>query len=727
MPLKDNRRSGGKVAALALPYSRAANAVLGTIRLPGIRSTFEAEIKARRLFLLQPILFALGILAYFNAPEEPLPDAVLTVTLVAIGLTFLLRKRAAFTVLLAVATIFAGFTAGMLRADWVRAPKIHRPLVASIAGTILEIDHVQRRGEAALRILVVAENDPFSGMQLRVTLPSQQSLAAGNRIAFKARLLPPSEPSLPGGYDFEREAYFAGLGAVGTALGPIETVADADQTLLRSMSASVDRWRNALGQRILRSVPGEAGALCMALVTGKRGLLSEETNAALRASGLYHIVSISGLHMALLSGLAFALIRRGLALCRSPALSWPLKPIAAAIALLLATMYCVFSGAEVATVRSWIMVAVMLGAVIIGRPALSMRNVAIAAWLILAIAPETLLGPSFQMSFAAVAMLIASYEWIASRRKRSDAPLPMGPMLRGVRAAFRYGIAVILTTLVASIATAPFAIAHFQRISLLGLIGNLLAIPIVSFVVMPAALLGPIALPFGFDSLVWHIMGEASALVLAIAQNVAALPDTTTAMPSAGLPTLFFVAAILVFCVFSTWLRSISVVPALIGIALQTQVVAPIGYISPDGRSAAFQDQGQMRILGDRPTAFVAQQWKAGLAITTDPSNKSGQQTCDTAGCTIAIDLPNTTSGIVALVRQPSSFAEDCQRADLVITLLDAPAWCKPPHGVIDRATLDQGAISIARDSDHLIFSNSGRSGHRLWQMPETRRSGAGQ
>ena len=278
------------------------------------------------------------------------------------------------------------------------------------------------------------------------------------------------------------------------------------------LAARVDEARNALTHRIASSIGGAAGGVGAALVTGKRGLIGEPTNDVLRAAGIYHIVSISGLHMVLAAGTFFWLVRALLALSPGVALLWPVKKIAAVVAMIGATAYCIFSGSDVATERSLIMTLVMFGAVLADRPALSMRNLSIAAIIVLAREPEALLGPSFQMSFGAVAAMMTLVPLMQWREK----DVPATPFEKVLSWAGRSALGLLTTTLVASLATAHFAAYHFQSLNPYGLIGNALALPLVSLVVMPAAVLGVLAYPFGLDAFVWKVMGLAVAQVLEI-------------------------------------------------------------------------------------------------------------------------------------------------------------------------------------------------------------------
>ena len=313
--------------------------------------------------------------------------------------------------------------------------------------------------------------------------------------------------------------------------------------------AWVDRRRNWLTERIIASIEGASGggasgigAVAAALVTGKRGMIPESANEDLRAAGIYHIVSISGLHMVLAAGLFLWAMRAAFALFPGLALARPIKMWAALFAMAGASAYCLFSGSEVATQRSLIMTLVMLGAVVCGRAAISMRNLAIAALLVLSLDPNALLGPSFQMSFVAVAAMIAAFERRAGAPAANDIwgmSLPRQDPAKDLRAdpfgrAMLLAIAMGVTTLVASIATDPYALYHFHRITPYGLLGNMLVLPLIEFVVMPAAVLGVIAAPFGLDGPVWWLMGQGIAFMMSVAQWVANLSGSVLLLPAFG-------------------------------------------------------------------------------------------------------------------------------------------------------------------------------------------------
>ncbi len=319
----------------------------------------------------------------------------------------------------------------------------------------------------------------------------------GDALQMTASLSPPSAPALPGGHDFARAAYYERIGAVGFALKPPQkvTLADlAEPDLALRIRAAVEDLRQDIGRRIEAALPGERGALAAALITGERGGISQETTDAYRDSGLVHILSISGLHMAIMAGAVFALLRFALATVPVLALTQPIKKWAAAGGALGAILYFAISGGSAATLRSAIMMVVMFLAIMLGRPAIAMRNVAIAALLILIVYPESLLDVGFQMSFAAVAALVAAYEAIRGHFDRSG--ITPGPVMRA--GLFLGGI--LFSTLIAGFAVTPLSVYHFHAMQHYAPLANLIAVPVCNLLVMPAALATLVALPFGLEA-----------------------------------------------------------------------------------------------------------------------------------------------------------------------------------------------------------------------------------
>ncbi len=656
------------------------------------------EAEQRRLFPLLAVSFGLGVLLSFMADGRPALWAPVLGAVLAAGAAGLARSKPfAFGVAVGLCAAFSGFAASVLRERSISAPVLARAAVGPLTGFIEAVEERGEGGRLVIRLASFADlTEERRPRRVRVVAGRSRGLKPGDFIASRARLLPLPEAAWPGGYDFGRDAYFRGIGAVGTLLGSVEVrPPPAPPPLDLAAAAAIDAARNALTRRIAEGIGGSAGAVAAALVTGKRGLIDEPTNDILRGAGIYHIVSISGLHMVLAAGTFFALARALLALSPFAALCWPIKKIAALVAMAGAFSYCVFSGAEVATERSLVMVLVMFGAILVDRPALSLRNLAIAALVVLLREPETLLGPSFQMSFAAVAALIAAAEW---ERRRRPVDEELGPWARVRFFLRRAMIGLFATTLVASIATAPFGAYHFHTLNTLGLIGNALALPLVSLVVMPFGVLGMLALPFGLDGWAWQVMGYAVGKVLVVSAWVSSLKGSTVPVPAFGSGALaLMTAGLLVATLFVSPLRWLALAPALLGLWLASSPVRYDVFVDRTGQGAAVRDgSGSLVILG-RPSTFTVEQWLKADGDPRRPDDETLRRSarCDSLGCTaLARD-----GRFIALVRDRRAFPEDCARAAVIVTPLPAPAFCQSPT-IIDSAHLAAAGATALRFVD---------------------------
>jgi competence protein ComEC len=705
---------GAGAGALALAAGRA---------IAGLRAAFAGwiaqEERERRVFLWAPVFFGSGALLYFAADREP-PLAPALLTALALGLGGL-RARALGRIATARACaagglLFAGFACAVWSAMTAAAPVLERPVAARVTAFVESVD--LRPGGARLHVRLIEAQGlaPDSRpLRARVNLRGAPDFEAGAVIRAAMRLAPPPRASEPGGYDFAREAYFQRIGAVGSVLGRVERAPDAQVSAQVPVSARliawVDRGRNALTLRIIAAIGGTSGAVAAALVTGKRGLIPEETNEALRAAGVYHVVSISGLHMALAAGLFLWGARAFLALFPALALRRPIKKWAACAAMAGAVAYDLFSGAEVATERAMTMTLVLLGAVLFDRPALSMRNLALAALIALARDPASLLGPSFQMSFAAVAAMIAVFEKGPSDG-RFLREAPPGLMERGARVL----LGMMGATLVAGLSTDPFATFHFHRLAVYGLIGNALALPLVEFVVMPAAALGAVASAFGLDAPVWRLMGLGVEGMLQVAGFVASLPGAVRMVPAFGAGALLLMAfGLLWLTLWRSRLRWFGLVFAFCGAGLALAGARPDLLVDSTGRVAAFRGEGgRLVAMNGSANPFGLAQWLASDADARRPA-EAAQATsatgapafrCDAQGCVGRL----ADGRSLALVLRAQALPEDCARADVLVTPLRAVEICagarKAPALVLD------GAYFAARGATHVFFTPDG--GFRL-------------
>ena len=572
-------------------------------------------------FLLIPVAMGVGAALALSAGLVPDGRAIFAVLLAAAMAAFLLRNRKPDAARLAALAAFACIGGLAACLEEARGPALlDSPVVTTLTGTI-EATEITVNGRLRYRISLETTKDPEIRRPpaiVRLTAKAGTvALKPGMRVTGRARLAPPSGPALPGGYDFAYQAFFDGIGAYGFFFEPPETVSaetGAQETVSGNVRHAIRTLRENAASRIRSVLSGDAGGIAAALTVSDRSGISDETVDALRATGLAHILAISGLHMALAAGTLYVTFRRLLALSPRLTEAFPVKKLAAGAALLSAFAYLVLSGASVPTQRAFIMLAVMLGAVLIDRPALTMRNVALAAIIIILISPSAVSGPGFQMSFAATAALIAAYAAWPRRENEESRSIFLtgftGTLLRGLGA-------LAMTALVAGVATGLFSAHHFHRFAANGLISNVAAMPLVTFVVMPAGLVAMLVMPLGLDAVPLKIMGWGLELVIGVARTVESwggdlvtgrLPTSATVIAASGFVMLVFLR---------TRLRLIGLVPVAAGLCMMViagRAPPPDLLISEDGRLVAAVLPGALAVNADKPSEFVFSQWQTALA-----------------------------------------------------------------------------------------------------------------
>ncbi|MGA9035972.1 MAG: ComEC/Rec2 family competence protein [Pseudolabrys sp.] len=660
---------GGRPAGLLLPEGIADAA--GWLR--GLVAQWAAaEVAPGRLIPWLPVAFGLGIVGYFTADREPAWWATSMMALAGIAVAVLARRRPfGFPLALGFAAFALGLAMATLQTMRIKHPILQNSMASvSLAGFV----EIREEREKSDRIVVrVQRFDAPSAAgvpdRVRVAVRKGSAPAVGSFVEFKARLSPPLQPLRPGGYDFARDMYFQRIGASGYVLGAVKAKAPpvAGGFWLRYATV-VDDLREGIDKRMRSIIAGDNGSIASALITGKRDAISTPVNDAMYISSLAHVLSISGYHMAVVAGIVFFFIRAGFALVPSLANRHPIKKWAAFGALSAATFYLLLSGAEVATQRSYIMIAIVLVGVMLDRPTLTFRTISVAAIAVLILAPQAVVHPSFQMSFAATLALIAAYQhglpWNADR----DSSLGLRMALWGVREF----AGLILASLVAGLATTPYAAYHFHRLAPYGVLANLLAMPVVSAVVMPMGILGLLAMPFGFDAVFWRLMGDGIDWMIGVSLWVSNLPGAVGRMQAFGAgPLLIGTAGLLLICLLRTplrWSGTILVFAAGLWAVLTPR---PDVLIAGDGQAAAFRGpNGRLSVLHSNRDSFAIKEWLAADADARQPKDPTlgDGVNCDAIGC-----IGRLGDGrLISMVLGPEAFAEDCARAAVVVSLREA-------------------------------------------------------
>lgn len=664
------------------------------------------------------VVFACGIALYFALPREPWLPATLAFAVGAVGFTSWRRRHGATARVAAmVAAVALGMAAAGVETWRVAAPRLDHERTVSVAGRVTDVDATAKGG---LRLTVAVAAMEGRGLTPETTpavVTATQTTrgyrpTVGDGVRFKARLKPPEGPVLPGAYDFARRAWYERRGASGYVLGRVEPFDLGPPPAATRAFAAIGVLRHAIAERVRASLPGADGTIAAAIMVGEQRAIPDDTNDALRASGLTHIVSISGLHMSLVAGGVIVAIRMGLALIPFLALGFPIKKWAAAAAFLAATVYLLLSGNQVAALRSHLMLSVALLAVLVDRPAITMHTIAVSAALILAWDPASALEPSFLMSYLAVIALVASYDLYRLWSERRPPPQrDAGMVAHAIGSGLRHIEGLALSSLIAGLATAPVIAGVFFRGAPYSIIANMIVLPVTGMVIMPAAVVAALAMPFGLDHWPLQVMGLGIDFMILIGRWAAGLPGGAGLIgaPHAAMMPLG-IAAVLWLSLWKSRIRLFGLLPALAAVALVVMGPRPDVMVGRHGAPVAVRDAaGRLHVLASRQEGFDTAIWLAADAdarLAGDPRLADGWR-CDSLGCVFR--LPGQVGGdgegepapadpdadlVVAVVRHPQAFAEDCRRATLVVSQLVAPAGCRDHTTVIDRTDLAHGGAS---------------------------------
>lgn len=669
----------------------------------------EKEQKYRGGFLWVPVLLGAGSLLYFHLPREPWTMAF-PAAAIGFALATLRGRKPALRIWFASLTLVA---LGVCLAQWRVARTdtnlLERHRITEVAGQISRLEiRADDRVRYTLRVHTLDQKEPWP-QKVRLTSRKGSSVyAIGDVISGRARLGPPPGPALPGGYDFRFFAWFDGIGGSGFFLGHPQLVGHNQHT--QDFSAHINAIRHQIGLILRTALPEQTSALATALIVGDRSGIDESTSEALRRSGLAHILAISGLHMALVSMTVVALVRfigafhMNLVSCHS------VKKWAGGLGLVFATAYLMLSGASVSTQRAYVMVAIMLIAVMVDRRALTMRNVALAAIVVLVFAPEALFHPGFQMSFAAVAALVSAFEALSSRAAKRIRPPPATRTGLIVLRCRNYLTGLTLVPLIAGLSTGIFAAYHFYRVAPLGLLANLLAMPIVSIAVMPLALAGVVLMPFGLERIALAPMGLTLQAVVAIARWVADLgpwgaigfvPNLTLMSSAVGLMLVTLCRSQL------KWLCLVFFAFAATGFVHRP---VPDAIIAESGRQVGLLLNGGAMVLS-KPNAekFTTRLWREAYGVEKLKSAAVTMQNvhrrCDRYGC--VLKKPGL---VIAHIHNTGRLSMDCLQADVLVVPFDVSWACQ--FLAPEERPLVIDARTLRVHGSHAIYLNA-RQGHQ--------------
>ncbi|MEP3420772.1 MAG: ComEC/Rec2 family competence protein [Erythrobacter sp.] len=686
------------------------------------------------------VVFAAGILAWFalKTPWQWMGAIGLSL-LAALFAIAIWRDNAergqVRQALIACSLVFAaGICVIWIRSEMVGAKALDRPTIERVQGYVLE-RHDQPAQDRIRLTLAVRDAETGQGRKIRVNVPldtmeeavadagervgktfGDEALAEGAVVRLRARLMPPASPMLPGAYDFARAAWFKGLAATGSVMGAVEIVEPAPK------ASGMVAAQRALSSHVRNRVDGGAGTIAAAFASGDRGAIGDADEDAMRDAGLTHLLAISGLHVSAVIAAVYFVAIKLLALFPSLALRVRLPVLAAAAGALAGIGYTLLTGAQVPTVRSCVAAMLVLIALAMGRDALSLRMVAVAAIFVLMLWPESVVGPSFQMSFSAVLAIVALHT--SGPVKAFLAPREEPWFHRTGRNIFM----LFITGLVIEIALMPVVLFHFHRAGLYGALANVIAIPLVTFVSMP---LIAVALAFdliGLGKPFWWVVEASLNMLLGIAHFTSAHPGAVKLMPQMSTVTIgLFVLGGLWLALWNGRARLLGFVPAVIATGMLMMTPIPDVLIGREGRHVGItmtDEDGSRRLLSlrDSRSSYSRDNLLELSSVTSDPvpmADWEGAQ-CSTEFCVITLDRGGRQwSLLLARNRElveERALAAACERADIVVADRYLPYSCAPRWLKADRNMLKQsGGLSIDLANQEITSVATGQGEHGWW------------
>ncbi|WP_421759904.1 ComEC/Rec2 family competence protein [Devosia sp.] len=667
-----------------LPSPRRPNGPVGLLevqRRNGLLESLTTALEHRRLFILLPFAIIAGLIISLLTPNAPDPAALATgAALLAAASPFAWRHLFALR-LVSIATAFwVGFSLLAVHAALFGTTMLSRPIFGTYE---MRVDEIVSETTEEARVIVSA----IVPLEKARALPVRRArivtrgamLAPGDIIRAPVRFYPVPGPVLPNGFDTQFHAYFDGIGAYGNATQAVEIITPGSGTAPERI---VDAARRGIAARIDKTLSQPSAGVARALINGDQSAVTDQVRETMSVAGLAHVLSVSGLHLTIVAALVLFTLRGGLALLPGMGQRIAVKRLAAIGAIIAALGYYGISGGNVAALRSTIMIVLVLGAVVFGRRALTMRNVAIAALLVIVTDPSSVFRASFQLSFAAVIALVGIWELVRPPEGKDQSLV--------IRFANYLG-GIVATSVVAGLATVLFSVYHFQQTSPLGVLGNLFSLPLVGFVMMPAALVATLLMPFGLESLPLVVLGWSIDRMLDLATITASWSSALNASPL--LTPLALGIGLVAFAWFAflpTWHRLIGpalMVPTVLLFALDQP---PDVLIADTTQAVAVRGTTDLELVTGKGKSFAVGVWQD--TYNAKIEGPSALMKCDSVGC-----FGSSPRGFsVAIVKDPAAFYEDCPIADLVISRIEAPADCGAKT-VIDASALAAGGTHWLR------------------------------
>ncbi len=678
------------------------------------------DLERDQLPLWLPVGFGLGIAAWFGLPDPRTWMGFMLAAAAVVVAALVLAPGARWARSIAIFSLSALLGCGLVwwKAERAAAPRIERAQMAEFTATIETAQRLPAR--EAVRLLVKPVGAPDLPWRLRINVDEDKAsseLLPGATIRLRAWLMPPAPMAVPGAYDFARTAWFQGIGGSGRALGEVRLVSPAKE---QGWRARLSNLRQRLADHARARLPGAEGGIAAALATGDQGGIPEEDAEAMRRSGLAHLLSVSGLHLTAVVGAVMLLTLKLLALSPWLALHFRLTLLAAGVGALAGIAYTLLTGAEIPTIRALLAALLVLLGIALGREALTLRLVAVGALVVLLFWPEALPGPSFQMSFAAITVIVALHEQpriraLLSRRDEG-----------GLAKLGRAVLALVLTGLAVELALTPISLYHFHKAGLYGALANIVAIPLTTFVIMPAEALALLLDLAGIGAPFWWVAGKSLQLLLSLAHWTASAPGAVTMLPT--MPTAAFALMIgggIWLILWRTGWRLWGFAPMAAGALWALSTPTPDLIVTGDGRHLALRTQsGELAILRGRAGDYVRNMLSETSGSDADlfEIRDLSDAACSDDLCAADLHkngrvwrlLATRTRHLVAI----EAMNRACAGADIVVSDRRLPRTCVPRWLKLDRAFLARsGGIAITLGNHARVTIVADQLGRHPWAV----------
>ncbi|MGD9663620.1 MAG: ComEC/Rec2 family competence protein [Novosphingobium sp.] len=676
------------------------------------------------------VAFIAGIAAWFalSGPAQWIAFVFCTGLIAILALASWRHNQFRANLLLAILSMCIAAVAGLAliwaRSAMIGTPPLAHPVMGVFDARVLE--RVEQPAQERVRLILATRNpDDAMPMKIRVNLPDKwdsPELAKGAVIRVKVRLMPPAPPMLPGAYNFARAAWFQGFAATGSVIGPVSILKPAE------VWGGIAQVQQRLSAHVRAQLSGSSGTIAAAFASGDRGAIATADAEAMRDAGLTHLLSISGLHVSAVIAGVYLIALRLLAFWPWLALRMRLPVVAAALAAIGGVGYTLLTGAQVPTVRACAAAILVLLAMALGREPLSLRLVGVAALFVLLLWPESLVGPSFQMSFAAVIAIIALHGAAPVRAFLADRDETWWQRTG------RRAVMLLLTGVVIELALMPIVLFHFHRAGVYGALANVVAIPLTTFVSMPLIAIALLLDGVGLGAPAWWLVGKSLDLLLWIAHTTATQPGAVNHL--GYMPVLAFALCVGGSLWLALWRGSVrlaGLVPVAVGTLIAIAAPQPHILVTADGRHVGLVglssdgSTSRLYLLRQSHSDYVRDNLAelSGVKADAIAIDQWPGARCSADFCTVQI-AGRDRQWTVLMARSRDLVTERalhaaCQRADIVVADRGLPQSCRPRWLKADRRLLSRtGGIALSLDPLR-IRTVAQQEGHHGWW-----RSGSG-